>query len=140
MKFTANDFTTVLPETWEDRTMITLLAPFEPGQFATNIVINKYFVEGTESIEDFAAEQTELLRQNLADFELLDSRTATINDYPACQQLHRFRAENGVIQQVQTFLLINRAIYMITGTSSIQDFNQHLLAFRQVVENFMIRD
>jgi hypothetical protein len=38
-----------------------LLAPFAPGDFATNFVITKQFVGANLSVEDFAAEQLELM-------------------------------------------------------------------------------
>ena len=41
MKLTANDFTTAFPDEWEDRTMVTLVAPFSIGNFAANCVITK---------------------------------------------------------------------------------------------------
>lgn len=136
MKFVANDFSTELPTNWEDRTMITLVAPFETGNFASNLVITKHFVEASVSVEDFAAEQLQLLQVSLPAFELLDRRTTTIRHYPAYQQLHRFQSENGVLQQVQTFLRAESVIFVITGTARIEEFDRHIGAFRQIVENF----
>jgi len=46
---------------------------------------------------------------------LLDYKVTTIKNYPACQQLHRFEAENKILQQVQTFVLAKQKIYSITG-------------------------
>lgn len=34
MNFNANDFSTALPANWDDRTMFTFVAPFEPEKFA----------------------------------------------------------------------------------------------------------
>lgn len=138
MKLTANDFTTEMPDDWEDRTMVTLVAPFAPGEFAANVVVTKHFIQPTESIEDFVRGQTEILRRSLPDFELLDYRAVKHRGFPACQQLHRFSAENGAIQQVQTFVLANGAIYAVTGTAAVTDFDRHINAFRQIVENFRI--
>lgn len=116
--------------------MVTLVAPFKPGNFASNLVITKHFVEAAASLEDFAAEQLQLLQMSLPAFELLDRRTTTVNDYPAYQQLHRFQSENGVLQQVQTFLKAESIIFVITGTARIEEFDRHIAAFRQIVENF----
>lgn len=135
MKLIANDFSTTFPETWQDRTMYTLVGPFKPGEFAANCVITQHFVDATESIEDFANEQTAIMRESLPTFELLDFRAATIAGFPACQQLHRFNADGRDIQQVQTFVLANRKIYVITGTAPVGEFERHIAAFREVVEN-----
>lgn len=138
MKFTANDFTTALPAEWQDRTMITLIAPFTPGGFASNVVITKNTIELGERVEDFAREQLQLLKASLPDFELLDQRSAIVNDYPAYQMLHRFQSEQGLLQQVQAFLLHETTIFVITGTSRIEEFDRHIAAFREIVENFRV--
>lgn len=136
MKFTANDFTTELPDEWEDRTMVTLFAPFAPGSFASNVVITKHDVETGANLESFAQEQIQLLKTSLPNYELLDQRLTTVNDYPAFQLLHRFESEHGILQQVQAFLLAGAKIFAITGTARIEEFDRHIAAFRQVVENF----
>lgn len=136
MKFTANDFTTELPDKWEDRTMVTLFAPFTPGIFASNVVITKHDVEINANIEEFAQEQIQLLQTSLPGFELLDQRLTTVNNYPAYQLLHRFQSDHGILQQVQAFLLCKTKIFAITGTSRIEEFDRNIQAFRQVVENF----
>jgi hypothetical protein len=136
MKFTANDFTTEFPNEWEDRTMVTLFAPFTPGSFASNVVITKHNVESNISVEDFAKEQIQLLQTSLPGFELLDQRLTTVNGYPAYQLLHRFQSEHGILQQVQAFLLHETKIFAVTGTSRIEEFDKNIQAFRQIVENF----
>ena len=138
MKLKHNEFSTVIPQNWDDRTMITLAAPFRPGEFATNVVMTKHAVEPTQSLEDFVREQTQILAQSLSNFEVLDYRVNQINGHPSCQQLHRFRSENGMIQQVQTFILANQNVYAITGTATLEKFDESLDAFCQIVENFEI--
>lgn len=138
MKLTANDFTTAFPDEWEDRTMITLVAPFSLGKFAANCVITKTPVVPDETLEGFVEEQNEMMRQSLPSFQILDYRVNELNNLPSCQQLHRFQSENVVLQQVQTYILADQNIYVITGTADVENFNAHISAFRQVVENFQI--
>lgn len=138
MKITHNEFSTALPEGWDDRTMITLVAPVDPKEFATNIVITRHFVESNQSLEGFVDEQTKLLQSALPTFEILDYRVNEVKGFPACQQLQRFQTENGMLQQVQTFILANQMIYAITGTAAVARFNENLDAFRVVVENLEI--
>lgn len=138
MKVTATDFTTAIPADWQDRTMMTLVAPFAPGEFAANCVITKHFVAAHESLEDFVSEQLQMMQQSLPAFEVLDYRVNTLNGLPCCQQLHRFQTESGFLQQVQTFILANSSVYVITGTATVNDFNRHLDGFREIVENFQI--
>jgi hypothetical protein len=140
MKLKHNELSTAIPDAWEDRTMITLVAPFAAGQFASNVVITRHFVQATESLEDFVREQLKIMRDSLPNFELLDSRANTLNGHPSCQQLHRFQTENGFLQQVQTFVLANKIVYAITGTATAADFEKYIGAFREIVENFEILD
>lgn len=120
--------------------MITLIAPFMPGGFAANVVVTRHDVAATQSIEDFVAEQLEMLKSNLPNFELIDMRNTSVQGFPASQQLHRFRAESGFLQQVQTFILCSRVIFSITGTSRLDEFDRHIAAFRQIVENFQLQE
>jgi hypothetical protein len=140
MKLTATEFTTSYPDDWQDRTMITIVAPFAPGEFAANCVVTKHFVAAHDSLEDFVREQLKLMEQSLRNFEVLDYRVNTVNGFPACQQLHRFQTENGFLQQVQTFVLANLKVYVITGTSTVAAFDRHINAFREIVENFEISE
>ncbi|MEP6925005.1 MAG: DcrB-related protein [Pyrinomonadaceae bacterium] len=136
MQISHNEFTTTIPDDWQDRTMLTLVAPFAPGQFATNVVVTRHEVAASDSIESFAKLQLEMMQNSLPAFELLDSRATTINGRPAIQQLHRFRSEQGeFVQQVQTFVLGNLEIYAMTGTARISEFNQHIDAFRQIMDD-----
>lgn len=139
MKFTANDFITELPDQWEDRTMVTLLAPFAAGEFASNIVITRHFLESGSTLEDFVNAQLQMMRESLPAFELLDRRFTETNNFASYQQLHRFQSEDGVLQQVQTFLLAEKTVFVITGTAQVEKFDVHIAAFRRVVENFQVK-
>lgn len=138
MKLNHNELSTAIPESWDDRTMITLVAPFENGQFAANVVITRHYIGANESLEDFVEQQTQMMRESLPAFELLDFRADTLNNRASCRQLHRFQTENGFLQQVQTFVLANQKVYAITGTATAADFERHIAAFREIVENFEI--
>ncbi len=137
MKIKHNQFQSTLPTGWQDRTMITLVAPIK-GKFAVNVVVTKHDVPTAQNIDAFAEAQTKQMRESLAQFEVIDARPATIKNLSAFQQLHRFQAEAGMLQQVQTFLLVKNAVYVITGTSLIDEFDDHVAAFRKIVEDLEI--
>jgi hypothetical protein len=52
--------------------------------------------------------------------------------------LQRFEIENVTIQQAQTFVLAKDAVFVITGTASIEDFNGIIGAVRGFTENFRL--
>lgn len=140
MNIKHNEFTTAIPDDWEDRTMITLVAPFAPGDaFAANVVVTKHRIMPRRSIEDFVAEQLEIMKSNAPNFQLLDVRKTSVQGFPASQQLHKFQTETGTMQQVQTFILCGAVIFSITGTAPLDQFDRHISAFRQIVDNFQFQ-
>lgn len=141
-KFTADSWTAAMPSGWEDRSMITIVkaADAEEG-FATNIVVTKQHAE--TSVEDFAAQQAHLMRQELAAsgglLQILDERAIEIGGLPSYQRLQRFDAGGGqIIQQVQTFFLAKKTIYVVTGTTTVEMFDRAIPGFKEFVETFEI--
>lgn len=81
-----------------------------------------------------------MMQNSLQNFEVLDYRKTVINDYEACQQLHRFQTQNGLLQQVQTFLRSASNVFAITGTATAEEFHLHTSAFKTIVENFKVKE
>ena len=118
--------------------MVTLIAPYAGKSFAANIVITKHQIEPDQTLENFAGQQLQLMRDSLSGFDLLDYRAVTINQRQCFQQLHRFQGEQDILQQVQTFVLAGKHIYAVTGTAVVTEFENYVEAFRQTVENLQI--
>jgi hypothetical protein len=136
--FTANDWTSVLPTGWNDRSMITLIGATGATGIAANIVVTKEEIGGHVSIESYAEAQKRAMTAEIPQLQILDERPTTVNDAPAFQRLQRFQIENVIIQQAQTFILSETAVYAITGTAAIEDFNGIIDALRQFTENFRL--
>lgn len=135
-KFAANGWSAALPAGWEDRSTITLIGETDDNDFAANIVVTRQKVSPAASIEDFAAEQAELMRREVKTIEIIDERATTISNLPSFQRLQRFTAGELAIQQVQTFILSGDTIYAITGTASLAAFDRSIPAFKEFVETF----
>lgn len=127
-----------MPGGWEDRSMITLVgAGSAENGFASNIVVTKQRTE--QSVEEFAALQTELMRRELngGELQILDERAVEIGGVSSYQRLQRFDAGDGqIIQQVQTFFSGKNTIYAVTGTASLENFDRAIPAFKKFVETF----
>jgi len=137
--FTANGWTSVLPAGWADRSMITLVGATGASGIAANIVVTREETSGqTVSVEAYAEAQKQAMAAELPQLQILDERPTTINNAPAFQRLQRFEIENVIIQQAQTFVLARDAVYVITGTAGIEDFNGIIEAVRQFTENFRL--
>lgn len=135
-KFAANGWSAAMPAGWEDRSTITLVGETDGDGFVANIVVTRQRVLPAASIEEFAAQQAELMRREIKTIEVLDQRATTINNLPSYQRLQRFTAGELTIQQVQTFILSGDTIYAITGTASLASFDRSIPAFREFVETF----
>ena len=137
--FTANDWTSIFPDGWNDRSMITLIGATGAAGIAANIVVTKEETDGqTVSVEDYAEAQKQAMTAEIPQLQILDERPTTVNGAPSFQRLQRFQIENVVIQQAQTFILSKNAVYVITGTAAIEDFNGIIDALRRFTENFRL--
>lgn len=140
MKVTANGWTTELPPGWDDRSMITLVGPVGSSGFAVNIVVTREQVDPDTSVEDYAHEQRAAIQGEVEGYEILDERPTTVGGAPAYQRLQSFQIEGEQLQQVQTFVLGDRVMFVITGTATVADFDDNTPAFRRVVEAFSLFD
>lgn len=140
MKFVANGWTTELPPGWDDRSVITLVGPTDASGFAVNVVVTREQVGYATSVEDYAYEQSAAMYGEVEGYEVLDERSTTVDGAPAVQRLHRFDIEGAELQQVQTFVLGDGVVFVITGTATVADFDHNIEAFRGVVEAFSLSD
>ena len=138
-KFNANGWTAEMPEGWEDRSMITLVGAIGSDGFLSNIVVTRQRVDAQTSLQNYAAKQAELLQQESETLQILDERTIEVNGKPSFQRLQRIQLEDGrTIQQVQTFFAGEQIIYTITGTATLELFDQSTPAFKKFVETFQL--
>ncbi len=140
MEFRANDWRSVLPEGWEDRSLITIVGATGPSGIAANIVVTREPVDARTSIEEYAAQQKQVSFEQFPDLEVLDERATRLNGAPAYQRLQRIGWQNRTLQQAQTFVLGRGAVYVITCTAAVDEFNAAIPAFRQFTENFLLEE
>ena len=140
MRLIGNGFVTDAPAGWQDRSIITIAGPTSETGFAANVVILREQVGSRQSIEEYARRQREAMEAQIAGLEVLDERPARINGDAAYQRLQRFEAQGHRLQQSQTFILSGGTMFAVTCTASLEDFNNHLAAFRRVVDSFQCFD
>lgn len=137
MKFIANGFTTELPDAWQDRSMITLVGPPKNG-FAPNVVIMREEIPLTLSIEEYAKRQRDAATAEIPGIEVIDERPTVVNGAPAFQRLHRFATQGRTLQQAQTYILGRGVVFAITCTATIDNFNESIPSFQQIVNMFQV--
>lgn len=138
-EFTANGWSSVLPDGWRDGSMITLVGPTGQSGFAANIVVTNDPQNGNASVEEFADAQKRAMQAEVGSVEILDERPLRLNGSDAFQRLHRFAIEGVSIQQVQTFIASDDSFFVITGTASVDEFNDMIASVREFTENFSLQ-
>ncbi|MDQ3323776.1 MAG: DUF1795 domain-containing protein [Acidobacteriota bacterium] len=138
MKFNANEWESVLPGGWSDRSMITLVGATGASGIAANIVVTREEIDGFTGIEDYAEGQKQAMAAEIEQLEILDERPTNLNGAQAFQRLQRFQIEDLIVQQAQTFVLGENAVFVITGTASVEDFDGIIEAVRSFTENFRL--
>lgn len=139
-KFVANQFSTVLPDGWADRSVISLVNLKTTSGFAANVVVLREEVAPHTNIEQYAQKQLAEVKAGLPDFQVIDERAATVKDLPAYQALSRFTSNGRMLQQAQTFVLKDAMIFAFTFTTAIEDFNTHIPALREIVDNLVFEN
>jgi hypothetical protein len=139
-KVISTDWSASMPKGWEDRTMVTLVGPVSDSGFASNIVVTREKLENSTTVEEYAKVQADLMREELEGVEIMDERAIDIKGLSAFQRLQRFAIDDQIVQQVQTFVMGDEIIYAITGSSSVEDFNASIPAFKKFVETFELAE
>ena len=139
MHYQANDFTIKTPDEWEDRSIITFAAPSQIGEFAANLVITRELVDIETSIEEYAFRQFDITQKEVPGLQIVTHENTTVGGRPAVEIVQRLSAHGLNLQQLQTFILLNEEICIITCTATVGNFNQFLPRFRKVLDSFQVR-
>lgn len=139
MRYQANNFTIETPGEWQDRSIITFIAASAPNEFAPNMVITKEAIDIAEmSLEEYANRQFDIAQREVAGLKVLKQKKTTINGRPGVEIIQKLSAHNLNLQQLQTFILMDGEICVITCTATAGNFSQYLPRFRKILESFQI--
>lgn len=138
MRYQANDFMIETPDDWEDRSIITFAAPNQVGEFAPNLVITREAIDLEMSVEEYAYRQFDIAQQEVAGLQIMTQENTTVNGRPAVEIVQRLSAHGLNLQQLQTFVLLQAEICVITCTATVGNFNQYLPRFRKILDSFQI--
>ncbi|MDQ2746012.1 MAG: DUF1795 domain-containing protein [Acidobacteriota bacterium] len=139
MRYQTNGFSVETPDDWEDRSIITFVAPSVTGEFATNLVITREAVDISTSIEDYAYRQFDIAQQEVAGLQIVSQENTTVGGKPAVEIIQRLAAHGINLQQLQTFILLPEEVCVITCTATVGNFNQWLPRFRKILDGFQVK-
>lgn len=138
MRYQANNFAIETPDDWRDRSIITFVAHGSPNEFAPNVVITREAVNFEMSVEDYAHRQFDIAQKEVAGLKILKQKNITLSGRPAVEIVQRLSAHSLNLQQLQTFILMDEEICVVTCTATIGNFNQYLPRFRKILASFRI--
>ena len=138
MLYQSNNFTVETPDDWEDRSIITFVAPAAPNDFAPNVVITKEAIDAELSVEDYAYRQFEIAQKEVSGMKILEQKNTTLGGKPAVEIVQQLSAHGLNLQQLQFFVLLYEEICVITCTATVGNFKQYLPRFRRILDSFFI--
>lgn len=138
MLYQANNFTIETPNDWQDRSIITFVAPNQTGEFASNVVITREAIDAKLTVEDYANRQFAIAQREIAGIKIVEQNNITLGGKPAIETIQNLSANNLALRQLQIFVLLDREICVITCTATVGNFNQNLPRFRKILESFTV--
>lgn len=138
MDYQTNKFSLHIPDDWQDRSIITFAASYSPGEFSPNAVITREAVPADTSIEDYANFQFNITQAEVQGLQVISRENTLINGSPAVQIVQTIAAHGLNLQQLQTFVLSDEIIYVITCTATAATFDQHLSQFQKIAQSFKL--
>ncbi len=138
MLYQSNNFTIETPNDWEDRSIITFVAPAAPNEFAPNVVITKEAIDPALSVEEYAYRQFEIARAEVSGMKIIEQKNTTLSGKPAVEIVQQLSAHGLNLQQLQFFVLLYEEICVITCTATVGNFNQYLPNFQRILDSFFI--
>ncbi|MGI8786265.1 MAG: DcrB-related protein [Pyrinomonadaceae bacterium] len=138
MQFQGSDYTLEVPDDWQDRSIISFVATVAPSEFAPNVVITKETVDAEMSVEDYANRQFSVTQAEVQGLTVVEQQNITINGRPVVQIVQKISAHGLNLQQLQTFVLANEEIYIVTCTATAASFQQHLPRFKKIAQSLRL--
>lgn len=138
MQYQSNNFALDVPDDWQDRSIISFTATVSPNEFAPNVVITREIIDAETSVEDYTHQQFNITQAEVQGLKIVDQQNITIGGRAAVQIVQKISAHGLNLQQLQTFILGNEEIYIITCTATAASFEQHLPRFQKIAQTFQI--
>ncbi|MEP6901752.1 MAG: DcrB-related protein [Actinomycetota bacterium] len=138
MQFQGNGFNLQVPDDWQDRSIVSFIATVAPTEFAPNIVVTKETINSALSVEDYAHRQFSVTQAEVQGLSLLDRQNIEINGRPVVQIVQKISAHGLNLQQLQTFILGDEEIYILTCTAAAASFQQHLPQFQKIARSLRL--
>lgn len=138
MLYKTGDFSLEVPDDWQDRSIVTFVATVAPTEFAPNVVVNREQVSVEMSVEDYAQRQFLTTQAEVEGLSIVEQHNITINGRPAVRIIQKIAAHRLKLQQLQTFILTDSEIFIVTCTATASSFVQHLPRFEKIAHSLRL--
>ena len=122
-----------VPDDWEDKSISAFAPHHQEGKLGTSVTITREPNAGSRSLRAHVAQQLATVSRALADFDLRETRDATVGGLPAVISDFSFSGETGAIAQRYVLVQFKQWIYSITYTMPKGDIEKSLPAFERVL-------
>lgn len=139
MLFQGNKFALDVPDDWQDHSIISFAATVSPNEFAPNLVVTREPIDEDASIEDYANRQFAVTQAEVEGLKIVEQNNLTVDGKPAVQIIQKIGAHGLNLQQLQTFILADEEIFIVTCTATSATFDQHLPRFRKIIQSFQLK-
>jgi hypothetical protein len=135
MRYQTGNFSLEVPEDWQDRSIISFVATAAPTEFAPNVVVTREKIDTRMSVEEYANRQFDVTQAEVQGLKIIERNNTTVGNLPAVQIIQKIAAHGLNLQQLQTFILVEEEIIIVTCTTTAATFNQNLPRFNKIVES-----
>lgn len=139
MQYQSNKFALEIPDDWQDRSIVSFSAAVAPNEFAPNVVVTREIIDAETSIEEYTHQQFDITQSEVQGLKIIDRRQTSIGGRAAVQIIQKISAHGLTLQQLQTFILGEEEIYIITCTATESSFEQFLPRFQKIAQTFQLR-
>ncbi len=136
-KCATTDFEFKVPDSWQDKSMISFVAPPSPGQkIYPNILVGKDTLQRNETLDRYVNRQLKDVFTKLPDFELLRREKGVVQGRDAVDLIFELSMEGNSVRQRQLYFVSNegkKRVSNIVITASEYDFNTMKEKFNSII-------
>ena len=132
-------FSLDVPDEWQDRSMITWVAPPSAGyKVLPNLLCSRGEIHDTEDLDKFVNRQLKELMGKVKNFELISRQNTLFGGVPAVELSFRMRPQGVMLQQRQIFFrtdLNSRTAHTVVLTAAQEDFAKLAPTFDRILNS-----
>lgn len=125
----------LIPATWRDQSLTMFSSPADaPAEFS--LVVSRDRVPPDMTSGVYARRQIDQLPVGLPQFRLLRQADTQLDNVPSVEAEFFWQSEQGLMHQLQVYVVHDRTALTFTGTAPEGTFARHLPDLRRLLDTF----